>query len=67
MEFFKNVLSKDQNFFNFTVLSGTIGPINMPDKTSRAAARRLQNAIKYYTKVRTTDAVGKELNNSATA
>ena len=36
---------------NFTYLSGTIGPTNLPYMTSLAAYGRLQNAVKYCTKV----------------
>ena len=51
---------------NFTRLSGTAGPTDLPDMTSLAAFSRLQNAIKYCTTVRKTDAAGKESNNSTT-
>ena len=36
---------------NFTRLLGTTGSINLPDMTSLVASGRLQNAIKYCTKV----------------
>ena len=36
---------------NFTHLSGITGPTNLPDMTSLVASGRLQNAIKYWTKV----------------
>ena len=39
---------------NFTRLSGTIGLTNVTDMTPLAASGRLQNAIKYSTKVRKT-------------
>ena len=37
---------------NLECLSGTTGPINLPDMTLLPPSGRLQNAIKYYTKVR---------------
>ena len=43
---------------NFTHMLWTIGPTNMPHMTSLALSGRLQNAIKYRTKVRKTGAVG---------
>ena len=38
----------------FAGLSGTIGSQNLPNMTSLAASGRLQNAVKYCTKVRKT-------------
>ena len=45
---------------NFTDLSGTIGPTNLPDMASLAVSGR-QNLIKYCTKVRKTGLVGQRV------
>ena len=50
----------------FTPLSGTDSLTNMPDMTSLATSGLLQNAIKYFTKVRKTGATGIEAHNSVT-
>ena len=55
-----------QGLQNFTHLLGTIGLRELSDLTSLTASVRLQNAIRYCTKVRKTGASGKESNNSAT-
>ena len=47
-------------------MAGTIGLKNIPDMTSLAASGRLQNAIKYCTKVLKTGSAGKQLNYSTT-
>ena len=48
---------------NVKRLSGTSGPRNLPDPTSLVTSCRLQNAIKYWTKVmRKTDPVGQRVN-----
>ena len=47
-------------------LPATIDLTNPPDMTSLAASSRLQNAVKYYTKVHKTGAQAKESNSSAT-
>ena len=47
---------------NFTYLSGTISFTNLMDMTLLAASSRLQNAIKYYTKVHKTGPASKESN-----
>ena len=49
--------------FSCTWLSWTISSTNLPDMTSLAASRRLQNAIKYCTKVRKTGVASNESNN----
>ena len=46
----------------FYALSATVNLTNLPDMTSLAASGRLQNAIKYCTKVPYTGATGKESN-----
>ena len=48
---------------NFTTLSGTVSPTNLPvpDMTSLAASGQLQNATEYGTKVRKTGAAGIEM------
>ena len=51
---------------NFTWVSGTIGPPNLPDMTSLVVSGRLQNANKYCTKVVRKTSPAKESNNSAT-
>ena len=50
----------------FTHLLGTASLINLPDMTSLAASGQPQNAIKYYTKMRKTGAVGIEAHNFVT-
>ena len=50
---------------NFTSISGTYGPTNLPDMTLLASCSRLQKVIIYCTKVRKTGAGGKESNSSA--
>ena len=46
---------------NFTHLSRTIGLTNLLDTTSLAASSRLQNAMKYCTKVRKTSPAGQKI------
>ena len=46
---------------NFTGIVRTTGPTNMPDMTSLAVSSRLQNAIKYGTKVRETGPAGQRV------
>ena len=50
----------------FTHISGTANLTNLPDMSSLAAFGRLQNAIKYCTKVRQTGAAGIEVHSSIT-
>ena len=45
----------EQGSRHFAGLSWTIGPTNLPDMTLPAVSNRLQNAIKYCTKVHKTD------------
>ena len=55
-----------QGSLNFINLSRTICLINLPDKTSPAASSRLQNAIKYCTKVCKTSPVGQSVHHYLT-
>ena len=51
---------------NVVRLPGTASLANLPHMTSYAASGRLQNAIKYCTKVHKTGAAGIKLHNSVT-
>ena len=51
---------------NFTNLSGTDSLTNLLDTSLLAASGRLQNAIKYCTKVRKTGVASIEVHNSVT-
>ena len=55
-----------QSSRNFTNLSRTDSLTNLADMTSVAASCGLQNAIKYFTKVRKTGVAGTEVPNSVT-
>ena len=46
---------------NFTDLSGTIGPKKLSDMTSFAVSGRVQNVIKYCTKVSKTGPAGQRV------
>ena len=46
---------------NHPYLSGTIGLTNLSDMTSLSASDRLQNAIKYFTKVLKTGSAGQRV------
>ena len=56
MDFLENSLSEDYKILH--AYWAPIVSINLPDITSLALSSRLQNSIKYYTKVRKTDPAG---------
>ena len=64
VEFLKNGLSQDYEIWQ--ACHGQLAPTYLLKMTSLAVSGRLQNAIKYCTKVRTTGAVSIEANNSVT-
>ena len=59
VEFLKNGLSEDNKIIH--AYRGTIGLANLWDMTSLAAFGRLQNAIKYCTKVHKTGPAGQRV------